>query len=356
VNTMRSLRLISSVLICFSIASFAQQSSSPESSTKDAGAILSKASSLVDLRAPGAVPFLMLANVALHEGRKSVDGVFAMAYSGSGQFRTVLRFPNFNSTEILNDGTIYRKRSSEGLPLAIWRLQNLMSISAAYRATSEWKIGGVQTEQIGDVALDCVSALSMSSPFPANFSRISIWARGGPPEAKICVNAATGEPFSIERSSSAYHLESVHERYEFSDYQPFEGKSFPRKLLFHAGNGESIEVQVQKLIRSSAFPADEFVGMAGSTQGKYCELPQTTGELMPSSGNAIPFGSGHFEANIYFRVNAAGGVEYAQVVQSSDPLRDKQFVKWFVGTHFPIRSCGGIAIQYETVVTLISGR
>jgi hypothetical protein len=351
-NATRSLHLISLILISLSIASFAQQSSLPDSSGKDAGAILSKAASLVDLRAQGAAPFLMLANVTLRVGGKSVEGVFAMAASGPGQFRKVYRFPNFNSTEIWNDGTIFRKRSTEGLPLGIWQLQNLMSVAESYRLTSEWKIGGVQIEKSGSVELNCVSAERASQMFSAH---ISLWAKEGPPNIKFCVNAATGEPFSMDRSNTDYHVESFHERYEFSDYQEFEGKRFPRKLAFHSKNGDGIDVQVQKLIRSQTFPADEFVGLPDSRQSKFCESPEIAGVLLPSSLSAIVAGRNRFEVNIYFRVTVSGGVEYAQVIQSSDPLRDKEFVNWFVGTHFPVQSCSGTPIPYETVVTLASG-
>jgi hypothetical protein len=351
-NATRSFRLISLLLISLSVASFAQQSSAPDSSGKDAGAILSKAASLVDLQAQGAGAFLMLANVTLRKGGKSVDGVYAMAASGPGQFRKVFRFPNFDSTEILSNGTIYRKRSTEGLPLGIWQLQNLMSVPESYRPTSQWKIGAVKTEKSGSVELNCVSALRASPMFSAH---ILLWAKEGPPEAKFCVNAATGEPFSIDRSSIDYHVQSVHERFEFSDYQEFEGKRFPRKLSFQAKNGDRIEVQVQKLIRSQTFPADEFVGLPASRQSKFCEWPDISGYLLPSSREFNVVGRNRFEVDIYFRIAASGGVEYAQVVQSSDPLRDKEFVNWFVGTHFPVQSCSGTPIPYETVVTLASG-
>jgi hypothetical protein len=57
---------------------------------------------------------------------------------------------------------------------------------------------------------------------------------------------------------------------------------------------------------------------------------------------------------MYFRVSPAGGVQYAQVVDSSDPLNSKKILNWYVGTHFPVKSCSGTPIPYETIVTLVT--
>jgi len=174
-------------------------------------------------------------------------------------------------------------------------------------------------------------------------------------ESRICVNAATGEPFSITRGVDAYHLEHARERSEYADYEPFEGRAFPRKLTFRGWDSRIVEVQITKLVRAQSFSADEFIPPTGATRTHYCESPDATGELRPSTGSTIPFGFSDVEVDMYFQVTPVGGVRYAQVVYSSDPLKNKEILNWFTGTHFPIETCSGTPIAYETFVRFKTG-
>jgi hypothetical protein len=308
-----------------------------EQEQKDAAPVLSKAAGLVDLQASGGAPFLLLANVALHEGSKSTNGVFAMAWAGPGQYRRVFRFPGFTTTEVVTDGAIYRQRTTEVLPLMIWELDGLLSVASAYRLTPRSKVSRVQTERTGATELTCV------------LTRTDLT------DSRICVNAVTGEPFSVARGVDAYHLESLRERYEFGDYRPFEGHSFPHKLTFRGWNSHVVEVQVQKLIRVETFAADEFRPPSGSSRMHFCDSPETKGEVKPSTGNAIPIGFSDVEVDMYFQVGPSGGVRSAQVVYSSDPLKNKEILNWFTGTHFPIKTCSGTPIAYETLIRFKTG-
>jgi hypothetical protein len=174
-------------------------------------------------------------------------------------------------------------------------------------------------------------------------------------DSKICVNTATGEPFSVDRGVDAYRTESMCECSMFADYQPFEGRSFPRKLTFRGWNAHVVEVRIQKLIRPQSFTSDEFTPPKGASRTGYCDSPEVNGEVRPSMGNAIPIGFTDVEVDMYFQVSPTGGVRYAQVVYSSDPLKNKEILSWFVGTHFPIRTCSGTPIGYETLIRLKSG-
>jgi hypothetical protein len=312
-----------------------------QSTKQDATAMLSKAAGLVDLQAPDGTPFLLLANVTLREGNKSVEGVFAMTWAAPGHYRRVFHFPGFTATEVATEGAIYRQRSTEALPLMIWELDQLLALASNYRLGPEWKVLRIQTEQSGQTELTCVLA------------------KTGLADSKSCVNAATGEPFSIDAGPDAYHMErprersTVTERSEFTDYQPFEGRSFPRTLTFRGWDARAVEVRIQKLIQVKAFAADEFTPPKGATKTGFCESPETTGEVTPNAGTStIPVKFSDMEVDMYFQVSPVGGVRYAQVVYSSDPLKNDEVLHWFIGTHFPIKSCAGTPIAYEMLVRL----
>lgn len=86
--------------------------------------VLSRASEQVANKTPASGSFMLLANVHLHDGKKSVDGVCAIAWA-PGRFRRVFRFPNFSETDVMVDGAIYRQRTTNALPLMIYELDNL---------------------------------------------------------------------------------------------------------------------------------------------------------------------------------------------------------------------------------------
>lgn len=329
-------------LICPALFLGSQASFAVDKQPKDdAAAMLSKAAGLVDLQASGAAPFLLLTKVVLREGNKSVDGVFATTWAAPGQYRRVFRFPGFTATEVAAEGATYDQRSTEALTLMVWELEQLLDLAPSYRLSPKTKIRRIRTEHSGAIELTCVSTQGSA---PTDLT-----------DSKICVNAATGEPFSIDRGIDAYGLESLHEHFEFSEYQPFEGRTFPRKLTFRGWGSRVVEVQVQKLIRARSFPADEFTPPKAATKTSFCGATETAGDLMPSSKSTIPVGFKDVEVDMYFQVTSAGGVRSAQVVYSSDPLHNDEILNWFIGTHFPIKTCSGTPIAYETMVRMFFG-
>lgn len=304
---------------------------------EDGASILSKASALVDLEITGGVPFVLQADVVLHEGKNSVQGVFAMAWAAPDQYRRVLRFPGFTSTEVVLNGVLYRQRTTEeSLPLMIWELNQLLSFESDFRLAPPWKMQHIQPEQAEGVALTCVLTQSDMN------------------QRKLCFNAASGVPYSIDEGTDVHSLEFLREHTEFAEYQPFEGRTYPRKLIFRGWGSRAIEVRVQKLVHVQSFAADEFTPPKGATRTHFCESPDISGGVNPSTGSTIPIGFRNIEVDMYFQVTPAGGVRNAQVVYSSDPIHDKEILGWFVGTHFPIRTCSGTPVSYETMVRLMT--
>ena len=276
---------------------------------------------------------MLLAKVRLQDGNKSVDGLYAIAWTPE-RFRRVFRFPNFTETDVMVEGSIYRQRSTNAMPLLIYELDGLIDFISAIKPDPEARSRKIDKTTAN---LKCVSLLRDIT------------------EKKICLASDTSLPMSIDRNQDAVGLEALRERFEFADYQPFGTKQFPRTLNFHGWNSRSIQVQIDKLVKVESFPPDEFVPPAGSTRMHFCDNPKTTGETRPFTGNAIPVGLTDTEVAMYFQVSPLGAVRDAEVVYSTNPLKNKEILNWFVGTHFPVKSCAGQPIAYETIVTLVSG-
>lgn len=299
----------------------------------DAAGVLSQAADQVAIKSAKSPPFMLLAKVRLQDGKKSVDGVYAIAWAPD-HFRRVFRFPNFTETDVMVNGSIYRQRSTNTMPLMIYELDSLMDSFLAIKPNPKSKL-----RQIDKVPgnLNCVSVLRDLS------------------QTKICLASATLLPVSIDRTLESVGSDMLREHYEFGDYQAFGGKQFPRSLRFEGWNAKSINAQVDNLIKVESFPPDEFVPPVGSTRMNFCEAPEKKGDVQPYIGDAAVLRLRDTEIAMYFQVGPGGAVRSAEVVYSTNPVMNNEILNWFVGTHFPEKSCNGQAIEYETIVTLAGG-
>lgn len=318
-------------LIAFLIASV-QGSSSDRPATEPA-IVLSQASDQVAIKSTASPPFMLLAKVRLQDGNNFVDGVYAIAWAPR-RFRRVFRFPNFTETDVMVDGSIYRKRSTKTTPLMIYELDRLIDSVLAIKPDPKSKLRNIDKVPAN---LNCISVLRNSS------------------ETKICLASATLLPVSIDRSLYGVGSDVLQEHYEFADYQAFGVKQFPRSLSFHGWNSKSVNAQIDKLIKAESFPPDEFVPPVGSTRMQFCEAPEITGDVKPYIGDATAVVLRDTEIAMYFQVDPLGAVRSAEVVYSTNPVMNNEILNWFLGTHFPVRSCDGQAIEYETIVTLAAG-
>jgi len=320
------------LITLFCVTPVVQAAANEDERKSQAEAILSKASEMVNIKAPGSAPFVLIAKVHLQEGRKSVEGIYAVSWAAPDRFRRVLRFPNFSSTDLAQGDKLYRQRSTEGLPLLIWQLDKMMDLVIHYELDPKTKVKRIQREQVNGVDETCVV-----------LERVDL-------SSKVCLDSATNEPLSIDEKLE--DAEPFHEHYELRDYGPFESRRFPRKISFRGWGSQGIEVQVEKLIRVQAFAQDEFIAPKGAQVSNFCEHPETTGDVKPSTGGTIPVDLQDIEIDMYFEVSPIGAVRFAEVVYSSAPLKNNEILNWFMGTHFPIRSCAGKPVGYEIIVRL----
>jgi len=335
---LRRKRFVSCFLCGALAAAGALPASRGDERSGEAAAILAKAWDLVDIRDAGGVPFILKAKVRLAEGDKFSEGVYAMSWSAPDRFRRMIGFRDYVETDVARGENYYSKRNTEGVPLMVWELGELMdSLGTRKKLPAAEKVKRIESESVGGKDATCI----LSGP--------------GKGDSKICVDAATDEVLSI-----AYGLDgpaAFQERSEYSDYQDFGTKRFPRHLMFSGWNKRSIEVSIEKIVPVHEFTADEFSPPAGSEVAKQCAgNEETTGEVTPMFGNAIPVGFENLNVDIYFEITPTGGVRSAQVVYSSDPKADREVLSWFIGAHFPVMSCDGRPIGYQMVYRLTGRR
>jgi hypothetical protein len=330
---MGRMRLIVWVICAAGVAAFpALPNLRAGDQTSDAEAILNKAWDLVDISAAGSGPFLLKAKVRLTEGGKSADGVFAMAWAAPDRFRRVVGFPDYKETDVARGENYYSKRTTDGVPLMIWKLGELMdSLGARERMPAGEKVKRAVTQTVGGKEATCVSV----GP--------------GKGDLRICVNAATSEVISIEKGLDG--PPEREERLEYSDYQEIGAKKYPRHFVYSAWSKRSITVTIDTLAAVREFAADEFSPPAGSQISRICNgTEQMTGTaIVPMFGNSKPVGFYQQDFYIYFVINPLGAVRSAQIEYNSDSKTDTEILNMYVGGRFPVKTCDGRPIGYQTL-------
>jgi hypothetical protein len=327
-------RLVAVFVAAALLASVSRPASRAADTGSEPQAILVKAWNQIDIRAPGSGPFILKATVRLIDGDKSTGGVYAMSWAAPDRFRRVMGFRDYVQTDVARGENYYSKRNTDGVPVIVWRLGELMDSFAVWgKKLPEVKVKRVETQIVEGRHETCVLASAEAG------------------DSRICVNAETIEAVSIETGLD--EPAQFREQFEYSKYQPFETKTYPRRFAYSGRNKRSIEVRIDKLVAVREFAADEFSPPAGSEISSYCNgTEEMTGEFTSALGNELPVSFNNMDADIYFEIGPTGFTRSGQVVYSSDPSKDKAMLAWFFGGHFPQKTCDGRPIAYQMMYPL----
>jgi hypothetical protein len=330
----RRVQLVASFAAAALLAAVARPASPVVDTGSEAEAILAKAWDQIDIRAAGSGPFIMKATVRLIDGEKSTRGVYAMSWAAPDRYRCVMGFRDYTQTDVVRGENYYSKRNTDGVPLLVWRLGELMDSFAVWGKTlPAVKVKRVEAQSVEGRAETCVLASEETG------------------DSRICLNAETNEVMSIETALD--EPAQFRQQFEYSDYQPFGTKKYPRRFAYSGRNKRSVEVTIDKLVPVHEFAADEFSPPAGSEIWRYCSGPEEmTGEFTSSLGNELPVSFNNLDADIYFEIGPTGFPRSGQVVYSSDPSKDKAMLAWFLGGHFPLKTCDGRPIAYQMMYPL----
>ncbi|MGC1108076.1 MAG: hypothetical protein WA876_16220 [Candidatus Acidiferrales bacterium] len=125
------LSAVTIVCLCTAIVAVhafaAGQDASPVPNAK-AEEFIDKARDAVSLRAVGPVEIQADVKIALLKGKTAL-GTYKLDWAAPDRFRREIHFPGYDEVSVASGGTFYRKRSADFTPLAIFRIEELMSPS-----------------------------------------------------------------------------------------------------------------------------------------------------------------------------------------------------------------------------------
>jgi TonB family protein len=177
--------------------------------------------------------------------KKPETGHFTWKWSGPALWEQDTSLANYHQVTVRQADQLYTARTLAYSPLAVREILQLLRPHPV--RLSDWKVEKVKQAEHGSEY--CAELRSTSSTS----------------DREIFLNAGTKEVISDE-------IRSVGEvrRREFSDYQPFLGRPFPRKLKLIL-NGTPLLTVVVTLLEERSYAAADFVPPANAVVRRTCE-------------------------------------------------------------------------------------
>lgn len=200
--------------------------------------------------------FEMTADIRVESGGKLLDGSFGLLWNGPDQWREEIAFPGYSEVEVGGKGVVFRKRTTDFLPLRIAQLHAVLGFGsspakigtfsgsfAAFLPGPRETVKKVHERKMDGAKAQCVEVMT-----EMKYTR------------EVCINESTGALIRQEPFRDA-------------DWEPIGSMIFPRSLTLIEGHKTLAHVQVTELKLTDHIPASMFAPLPGTTSVPGCMNP-----------------------------------------------------------------------------------
>jgi TonB family protein len=279
--------------------------------------------------------FVMKADIQIEAGGKLVDGTYELLWNGPDQWREGIRVPGYTEVQIGGKGTVWVQRSTDFLPLPIYRLHQALGFGST-----------------------TASPQSMSLVQPVLTPKDTI---GKQHDGKEHGDKLTCFEIEDERKiSSEVCVDDTHvtllrtpQMFTDSDFQPVGTKIFPRILIMHRDDHVEARVSVSKLASPAEFPPGAFTPPSGISPQAGCMnplLPRLVNKVAPkyppNARQQYREGTATFDVLI----GKDGATQPQQLLKGAGSDFDDSTKSAISHWRYDPAMCGGQPVDVETVL------
>ena len=308
---------------------------------------LAKAAALTDIRSPSSLPFLLVADVHFKFEKQTVDGKYGLSWASPDMYHEVVVFPGFRQDVVVSHDKIYRKRTSDFLPLPVYEWESLMTAPLLWVPPkgARQAITSLPEEWKGQTGIDCIQSsiervMDMRAP-NSTYKRTA------------CFQTAQGYAVSDDIDDHGQRGS-----YRFSNYVPLGGQVFPEEITYADHEGMNAEMDVKTLKAVQAFAASEFARPRGASAEAWCAKPTFSSPRAEFGINdSLDPGAATLPASpmfLYVHVNPKGLADKVGALQSSNAEAANLWINLAHRATYPIATCGGTPISREMIVIVES--
>jgi len=192
---------------------------------------IEKAREVVDLKAKGMPGFELRGDVQIWLKKEAAsDGKYLFIWTPEGKWKEEIAFNGYTRTRVGDGRQYWQVRSSEIEFGPVLELDRLLKVRRELKIEEGDTLKGLRSENIEGASLECIKKTS--------HSRIA---------RTLCFDPNSGE---LRWYTPEVASDTVPWRFrgiEYSDYQPWEGRRFPRRLQGFNGKQKVIDVQFEEI-------------------------------------------------------------------------------------------------------------
>lgn len=283
------------------------------------------------LATPGAPSFHFVAKIRYTVGKKSVDGMYEFLWAAPNRYREEFRLGQLSATYLALRNKLYILRNTDVLTYPEWRVRMLTNLPASRIRPNRGGIAKVYVKREASMKVTC-----------ADYK---------PPNKNLteCFQPLTGKLVSIE-----HKVKKIRSSLAEDDFIYIGNARYPGHMLSVIGN-ERLDVRVQNLEVASRFGSDVFAPPPGATAYDWCATPdigkQKGEDLFSWWSRRHPItgptpASFHLQA-YYANVAPDGRIDRLAMLYQNGSSKDVS-LKTVSDVRFPVHSCGGTPVEYET--------
>jgi len=290
-------------------------------------ALLAKARELSDIRGADAVPFRLHSRVLLWTScEERVEGGYSLIFASRNRWREEIQFSGFRQVRLRVGDRLWRSRNVIYQPVRIQALTRILDFAPSLKLM--WN---EQTKKLFDRTRDSTQVKC-----------VELQAKKAVKQT-ICLDSSSGVVVSRESRFSAE---------EFSQYAPWLGKVFPRRIRVLEGGKPALEAFVDHLAQETLPDSSLFVPVIGAEEWPTCDDPKPPLALnIPEPLFPEHLRGTNAKVLVSIVVGTDGKVARAGVLETPAPefaaaTTDMVLRAW----RFRPAMCNGSAIPYEVYV------
>ncbi|MGH9561389.1 MAG: energy transducer TonB [Terracidiphilus sp.] len=282
-------------------------SSAGKDDQADLRKLFERAQNIGDIRAAGSPGFRMMGDVRLWVKKGTpMQGKYLLIWRPDGNWREELRFNGYKRVRVGNEKQFWQVRSTETENAQIFGFDEVMNLERGLKIEEGDKLKRLPNGKIDGVVADCVRHATAGS-LPRTY----------------CFSSSSGELLGSRTGSDSMDVPWRVAWEEYSEFQQWAGKGFPRLLRGFNGKQLVVEVRLDEITPLPQLPLDYFRPPNDATIWGHC----TGGEMWKLKHSKVPeYPSSERNqgrqgmVSLYARIEDDGHVSNLRLVNSPDPI------------------------------------
>lgn len=297
---------------------------------KEAEAILQNASEGADLWASDSAPFHLLASVHYELGGQPSDGTYDLLWRSPDQYREYFEMRTTKEMEIASGGKLSILRNTPTLTVPLWSTRRNVRFIKNYFL--RLKVKRVRTAQMNGIEATCIDSESEYA------------------ERQNCFDSTNNRAVYVSFVEKLpYSPIPVIGKTELTSFTSLGKKRYPLRIITKQLD-EKVEVTITRFEQPESIPEDLFVSPDSAQTFDWCPDPTTSGRIESPPGTVGRMDAPGANFPYYVLVARDGHVKKSAPMRSAGRLVDEKMAAWLRMAKFPVRSCGGNPVEYETVM------